>query len=224
MQKNLTRGLSHGALELQSRTWPGVPELSLLRVVSIIWPTSDLNHPVVNPARLLIGSYLGLCRVRSLQDIASGLFLCTLFLQYEELSKRLVPEAINFLANTLLQLAPHRFKDLSVLPGGFPAPDFLAERLSSLSLSGKNAKGLAARTPDISRFFSDKTRADDQSKVDLLGIALDLVRKFAEMYKGLEGFIELYQPLREILQGITTSSLPTDLQVRVITFSNKFSC
>lgn len=36
------------------------------------------------------------CGVRSSQDIASGLFLTTLILQFEELSKRFVPEAVNF--------------------------------------------------------------------------------------------------------------------------------
>ena len=81
MQKNLRRGLSHGVTDVTSKTWPGLAELSFLRVVGLIWPTSDMNHAVVSPARLLLGSYLGLCRVRSLQDITGGLFLCTLFLR-----------------------------------------------------------------------------------------------------------------------------------------------
>lgn len=212
MHKNLTRGLAHGALKDGSRTWPGIPELSLLRVVGIVWSTSDLNHPVVNPARLLMGAYLGLCRIRSLQDVTSGLFLCTLFLQYEELSKRLVPETVNFLANAVLQMAPHGFKDVAAFPGGFPAPDIRAERLSSLRI-GKKEKGLSTRTPELLVYFSDEPRTDEQSKVDLLGLVLDLLNKFADMYKGLDGFIELYQPLSDILQGVKTSGLPKDLQV-----------
>jgi nucleolar protein 14 len=78
MQKNLNRGL-RDPLSPSSRTFPGVPELILLRVLGGIWSTSDMNHAVVGPARYLMAAYLGLSRIRSLADIASGLFLCTLF-------------------------------------------------------------------------------------------------------------------------------------------------
>lgn len=216
MQKNLNRGLAHGVTEHDSRTWPGLSELSLLRIVSTVWPTSDMNHPVVNPARLLMGAYLGLCRIRSLQDIASGLFLCTLFLQYEELSKRLVPEAINFLVNALLHLVPHKFKDIASLPGEFPAPDLRAERLSSLCLNGKKSKKLSTQKPNLSRFLGDESCTDEQSKINLLGLLLDLLGKFADLYKGLEGFIELYQPLHDVLQGVTSKNLPQDILVRFL--------
>ena len=114
MHKNLKRGLSHGALDPEAKTWPGLAELSLLRLIGIVWPTSDMNHAVISPARLLMGAYLGLGRVRSLTDIGSGLLLCTLFLQFEELSKRLVPEAINFLVNTVLHLYAHTSSRMSL--------------------------------------------------------------------------------------------------------------
>ena len=78
MQKNLNRGLQD-PLSPSSKTFPGVPELILLRVLGGMWSTSDMKHAVVGPARYLMGAYLGLPRIRSLADIASGLFLCTLF-------------------------------------------------------------------------------------------------------------------------------------------------
>ena len=217
MQKNLSRGLAQGAISESSRTWPGPSELALLRTIAIVWPTSDMNHAVVNPARLLMGTYLGLCPIRSLRDVARGLFLCTLFLQYEAQSKRLVPAVINFLAKTLLLLAPHRFKDTASLPGSFPAPEFLSDHLTVLSINGKKAKSLSIRQPDLSRFFDDEPCIDEQNKVDLLDLVLDLWRKFADLYKGLDGFVELYQPLHELLQGVTTKMLPQGLQVCIFT-------
>lgn len=218
MQKNLKRGLSHGVTELESKTWPGLPELTLLRVLGLVWPTSDMNHHVVSPARLLMGSYLGLCRVRTLQDLASGLFLCNLFLQYEELSKRLVPEAINFLYNALLHLAPHRSKDEASLPGCFPSPDFRSERCSSLGLvPGKAAKKLSLGKPDLPKIFTSGA-ADAQAKVDLLGLTLEVLGQFADLYKGLDGFIELYEPASALLDGIKTDGLPTDLIVSSISY------
>jgi nucleolar protein 14 len=81
MQKNLSRGLARGATSPDSRTWPGPPELGLLRIIGVTWSTSDYSHPVSAPAMLLIGQYLSQARVRSTSDIASGLFLTSLVLQ-----------------------------------------------------------------------------------------------------------------------------------------------
>lgn len=81
MQKNLVRGLTRGATSLDSRTWPRAPELALLRLVGLVWSTSDFSNPVAAPAELLIGQYLAQARVRRLDDVASGLFLCSLVLQ-----------------------------------------------------------------------------------------------------------------------------------------------
>jgi nucleolar protein 14 len=81
MHKNLARGLTRGATLPGSKTFPGTSELALLRLIGPIWSTSDQSHPVVTPAMLLIGQYLSQARVRSLADLASGLFLCTLTLQ-----------------------------------------------------------------------------------------------------------------------------------------------
>lgn len=212
MQKNLKRGLSHGVTEYDSKTWPGLSELSFLRVVGLIWPTSDLNHHVASPARLLMGSYLGLCRVRSLQDITSGLFLCTLFLQYEQLSKRLVPEAINFLINSLLHLAPNRFEDEASLPGSFPAPDFKSVRCIGLVL-GKKSKKCELQKPDLPKLLGDDM-AEDQAKVDLLGLAVDLLGQYADLYKSLEAFVELYEPVSTLLNGIKRDALPATLSTK----------
>lgn len=81
MHKNLVRGLSQGADLDHAKTWPGIAELSLLRLLGKLWSASDMNHAVISPARVLIGSYLSLARIRSMRDIASGLFLCTILLQ-----------------------------------------------------------------------------------------------------------------------------------------------
>lgn len=212
MQKNLKRGLAHGVTNATSKTWPGLPELTLLRVIGLVWSTSDMNHNVISPSRLLMGSYLGLCRVRSLQDLASGLFLCTVFLQYEEMSKRLVPEAINFLYNALLHLAPHKFKSEGSLPGTFPSPDFKAEHCQTLTLNTKKAKKLSIQKPNLVSLLAEEG-SDEQSKLDLLGLTLELLGKYADLYKSLEGFIELFEPALVILGGIKTDGLPVDVTV-----------
>ncbi|KAJ7581043.1 nucleolar protein 14 [Mycena floridula] len=212
MHKNLKRGLFHGPLEVSSRTWPGFAELTFLRIIGIIWPTSDMNHAVVSPTRVLMGAYLGLGRIRSLSDMTSGLFLCTLFLQYEQLSKRFVPEAINLLVNAVLHLAPNRFKDVSSLPGSFPAPDFRSDLCRPLALNPKKALHDVEK-PDLWAIISS-AQATEENKASLLDLALDLLGRYADLYKGLEGFIELYSPVTLVLAGVQSEKLTDKLQRR----------
>ncbi|KAG8800954.1 nucleolar complex protein 14, partial [Serendipita sp. 399] len=122
LQKNLVRGLQD-PLASSSKTFPGPAELVFLRVLGATWSTSDLKHVVVSPARYLMGAYLGLGRIRSLKDVASGLYLCSIFMQYEDLSKRLIPEAVNFVVQTLLLLSPSSYTTAKSIPGPFPVPD-----------------------------------------------------------------------------------------------------
>ncbi|KAF8638535.1 hypothetical protein AX17_002078 [Amanita inopinata Kibby_2008] len=214
MQRNLKYGLSEGSLNLHAKTWPSLPELSFFRIIGTLWPTSDLNHAVISPTRILMGSYLGLCRVRSLADLACGLFLCTLYLQYESLSTRFVPEAVNFVINTVLHLAPHGYKSASALPGSFPSPDLGSDLCRPLSIDPKSGKMVNPRKADLSTLLSTETPSE-QSKADLLGLALELLNRFAAMYKGLDGFIELYEPILEVIQNIHTKKLCGGLQSRI---------
>ncbi|KAF8897899.1 nucleolar protein 14 [Infundibulicybe gibba] len=215
MHKNLKRGLSRGPLDQTAKTWPGLPELSFLRILGAIWPTSDLNHAVISPTRILIGAYLGLCRVRSLADIASGLFLCTLSIQFEELSKRYIPEAVSFLTNTVLFLAPHSYEAPS-LPGSFPSPDFGSELCQSLAIKpGKKLNDYAARKANLVELLTLK-QPNELAKLDLLNLSFQLLGKCAEMHKGLDGFIEIYEPVLQIFQHVhERKKLPENLQAQL---------
>ncbi|KAG6812102.1 hypothetical protein H0H92_004402 [Tricholoma furcatifolium] len=219
MQKNLKRGLARGALDPEAKTWPGLPELSLLRIIGSLWSTSDLHHAVISPTRVLFGAYLGLCRVRSLSDIASGLFLCTLFLQFEELSKRFVPEAVNFLTNTILHIAPHQYKTVAAIPGSFPSPDFRSDLCRSLALNPKTQSKVVIQKANLADLLS-LDKPTEQAKSDLLSLALSLLGKYADMYKGLDGFVELYEPISEILKHIDAANLVKALHVQLTSLND----
>lgn len=212
MHKNLKRGLSQGAANPEAKIWPGTSELVLLRMIGIIWPTSDLNHAVVSPTRILMGAYLGLGRVRSLSDVASGLFLCTLFLQYESLSKRFVPEATDFLVNALLHLAPANYKSVSPPPESFARSDFRWEACGSLPLRATKPTPKPGKA-DFTMLLTLE-EPSEQAKVDLLALTLDLLVKFIELYKGLDGFVELCDPMLEIAQYLDTKIWSKELNLR----------
>jgi nucleolar protein 14 len=213
MHKNLKRGLNRGAAEDDAKTWPGLPELVFLRILGALWPTSDMRHVVVSPARLLMGSYLGLCKIRSFADAASGLFLCTLFLQFENRSKRLVPEAINFLIDVIRCLSLPRRDDSTGSVRSTP----LSRRHEIGQLCIINTGG--ARTMSVNQphlvTVMDGKESSTQTNVDLLGLAVDLLARFSEPYKALEGFVELYEPVLETLHNIDVGFLSPMLQVRI---------
>ena len=56
-------------------------QLLYLKLVSVLFPTSDFRHSVTTPSMLFLGQILAICPVRSLRDVAVGLFVCNLFTQ-----------------------------------------------------------------------------------------------------------------------------------------------
>ena len=61
--------------------FPTAKELVLLYAVCQVYPTSDYSHLIVNPTILFMGQILGQMEVKNIQDLARGLFICSLFLQ-----------------------------------------------------------------------------------------------------------------------------------------------
>lgn len=125
-----------------------------------------------------------------------------------------MPEAINFLLNTVLHLAPHEFEDAESVPGSFPCPDFKSDLCRRLRISKKASKSLAPEPPNLISLLSRENDRLDQAKVDLLSTAFDLLVKFADMYKGLEGFIELFQAVLDVLSGLRLEWASDSLKVR----------
>ncbi|GAA6005268.1 hypothetical protein JCM10207_002920 [Rhodosporidiobolus poonsookiae] len=223
MHKNLLRGLSRGPLEPTSKTWPSAPELTLLRLIGAVWSTSDLSHPVAAPALLLIAEYLTQCRVRTLADLASGLFLATLAAQYEQQSQRVVPEALNFVTLALALLLPSSAATQKTFPGEFPCPDLGAEHAKPLKLRAvdKDTKGLAP-TGELSlvdalaaKKLPAKGKDAEQLKVELVNAALKLVDEFRGMQSESEAFAEMFRPVEKVLKGVKADKVPKAVQAEI---------
>ncbi|KAJ9477395.1 Nucleolar complex protein 14 [Pseudozyma hubeiensis] len=212
MQRNLSRGLAKGPTEADARTWPGLPELTLLRLAGTVWPTSDKQHNVTTPLALLIAQYLAHARIRSVSDIASGLFLCSLVVSNEQESKRLFPEALNFLFSTISILASlgdgkekaQRQALAKVRAAaeeyGIPTPDVDAAHTRHLRLSGREVVDSAEEAVDLPSLITVKAAdADEQHCRQLLSVALTLTSKFSELYNGSTSYVELFTPFQELL-------------------------
>ncbi|WOO79724.1 putative nucleolar complex protein 14 [Vanrija pseudolonga] len=200
MQKNLQRGLARGASNPTSKTLPSAPELVILRLVGVTWSTSDFSHPVVQPAVLLIGQYLSQSRIRGIADVASGLFLCSVISQYESMSKRLVPEVIDFVASSILALTKRK-KDAADVTA-YPS-QVVSDIQMITSVAHKSPTDLLSALAELDV---------EQNKADLLSVALQLVSTFANMYSSTDSFIELFRPLLAVLEGSRVSKLAPELR------------
>ena len=74
-RKRLTKSINN------NREFPARQDLILFYTVGQIYETSDLSHTIVNATTLFMSQILSQMRVRSIQDIARGLFICSVFLQ-----------------------------------------------------------------------------------------------------------------------------------------------
>ncbi|KAL1917482.1 uncharacterized protein VTP21DRAFT_3875 [Calcarisporiella thermophila] len=195
-QKKLTKGLS--APDTKKSLFPSKAELIALRILCMIFPTSDLQHPVVTPATLLMGQYLSQSPVRSGTDLASGLFLCNLFYEYQLLSKRYIPEVINFLLFSLSMLTPKKF-DKGV-PGVFPLPTY--HSISSELKIEKNAllKDLEPEPLEFSQIHSLGQTVSESFKVSALSASLHILDLFIQMYTSTSAFIEIFTPALDIIR------------------------
>ncbi|XP_044930906.1 nucleolar protein 14 isoform X1 [Mustela putorius furo] len=98
-----------GAIEARGRAaFPGLDVLMYLKIAGMLFPTSDLWHPVVTPALVCMSQLLTKCPVLSLQDVVKGLFVCCVFLDYVSLSRRFIPELVNFLLGILYIASPNK--------------------------------------------------------------------------------------------------------------------
>ena len=92
------------------------------------------------------------------------------------------------------------------LSGSFPSSDFGTH--PELRLDVKKVQNLPLGAAGILLGTGGK-----QVKVDLLGMCLVLLERFADKYKSLNGFLELDSPMRIALVQLDVDRLPGPLRV-----------
>ncbi|KAL2072842.1 hypothetical protein VTL71DRAFT_12185 [Oculimacula yallundae] len=182
---------------------PTPGDLVILTAVGSIFPTSDHFHQVATPAILGMARYLGLKIPQNLADYATGAYLCTLCLQYQDLSKRYVPEVMNFVENTLCVLAPAK---ISKLPGSFP----FHEPKSSLRISSAVNSGRRLRFYDC--VAEELSEAEEETlKAALIDINLSLIDAAATIWSGKAAFTEVFTTALQITHHLASKKCRSKL-------------
>ena len=112
-------------------TAPTPGDLVILTAIASTFPTSDHFHQVVTPAMLCMTRYLGQKIPQSLNDLATGSYISTLCLQYQRLSKRYIPEVVNYVLNAMWALCPVKPKHPPGLSCHHSTPDSLRIRIKA---------------------------------------------------------------------------------------------
>ncbi|KAJ5612622.1 hypothetical protein N7510_005816 [Penicillium lagena] len=171
-------------------------DLLILTGISTIFPTSDHFHAVVTPAHLVLARYLGQCSTNTLADFATGSFAASLCLQYQTVSKRYMPEFINFTLNALCNLAPiEPATSLGFFPSRKPQDSV------RLLTSSKKATPRKLHFRDVVSSLTDSQAAEDL-KISLITTIVSLLRSASDLWSSKSAFTEIFTPARAVLQHL----------------------
>ncbi|XP_054564408.1 nucleolar protein 14 isoform X2 [Eptesicus fuscus] len=189
-------------------------ELIYLKIAGMLFPTSDLWHPVVTPALVCLSQLLTKCPVLSLPDAVKGLFVCCVSLDYVSLSQRFIPELVNFLLGILYMATPNQPG-----PGYTLVPPFRPRgKHSELLVVSDEGDAATWQRRSLSlhwasaRHTQTETEAN-HTRLSCLAVCLALVKRCALMYGALPAFHDITRPLRALLaQHLAGGSHPHELQ------------
>lgn len=187
-------------------TAPTPGDLIILTAIASIFPTSDHFHQVVTPAMLCMTRYLGHKVPQSLNDLATGTYISTLCLQYQRLSKRYVPEVVNYVLNAVWALCPVKPKHLLGLFLHRSPPESLRIRSTSDAIEEPRQLSLW----DV--LCAEKsTEAEDQTtKVALIETQIALIETMDELWVEKSAFCEVFATIYSALRFLQRSGKLSD--------------
>ncbi|NXH48012.1 NOP14 protein, partial [Dicaeum eximium] len=202
-------------IEVKGRaTFPGLDTLIYLKIVSLLFPTSDFWHPVVTPAFIYMSQLLTKCRITTLQDVIKGLFVCCLFLEYISLSRRFVPELINFLLGVLhISLPKSQAQGYTVVHPFTPVGKNLELLLVCDKDDLKSWEKQHVPLSIVTRLKETSSTEINHTRLSCLALCFDLIKKCATLYESLPSFHEIMHPVRILLtQHVPVNEYPEKMQ------------
>ena len=169
-------------------------DIAILTGISAIFPTSDHFHSVVTPANLILARYLAQSSVQNLGDLAIGAYCCTLALQYQQFSKRYMPECITYLVNAISVLAPTALKDPRIL---------VPRRLPDISL--RLTVDLSQEHGPLKTSDFQAGTQDENLKVRLLQTFVVLLNEAVDLWQSKTAFYQVFEPAVIVLEHLARS-------------------
>ncbi|KAJ3414203.1 nucleolar complex protein 14 [Chytridiales sp. JEL 0842] len=175
---------------------PWMDDLVLLRLVGRVFSVSDLKHPVGGVAQLLMSEFLAVCPITNGRQALSALLVCDTIREYEQLSKRFVPDVF-YCFNNILQ---------SFVDGPLKITTF-STSTKPIGLTDLLCKPTSATQANPNSYLET-----DEFRVSLLVSLVKLVSMFAKLYSDIPAFIDVFQPLLSTFQQFPVSKMAADAQ------------
>lgn len=197
----------------KAKRYPNLDVLMFLRLVDRLFSTSDFKHGVVTPAFVFISQLLTRCPVESGRDIARGLFLVTIALDYTAQSKRFLPAVIVFLDGVFRCAATNKTVDL-LPPVQFKnAPD-----LAPKAVDSKKKKSVV-QVDEIRMLAKDLVATGEVSeefKVRAINTATLLAQRFFEQTQDNLASMYYAQDLSVVVQmGLKLAAYPEKVRENI---------
>lgn len=170
-------------------------DLVILNGISTVFPTSDHFHAVTTPAHLCLARFLGQCSANNLSDFITGAFATSLCLQYQSVSKRYMPEFVNYTLNALYNLAP---TDVAADLGSFP---FRKSQEPVQLAASKKVTPRKLHFRDITVTPSG-TQAEEDLKISLVATFVSLLGSASDLWAEKSAFVEIFTPVRAALKHL----------------------
>ncbi|KAK9436324.1 rRNA maturation protein [Metarhizium brunneum] len=186
-------------------------DLVVLTAIGTVFPTSDHFHQVVTPSMLTMGRFLGQKVPHKLCDYATGAYLAILSLNYQQLSKRFVPEVPGFCLNTLCALSPSApAKRLGNFPRHEPPAGIRAQKLDAIAVRKLTLGDCAA--------VSSK---GESAKAAIIATMLDILDAAADLWSGKEAFLETFGQVVKVLEHLTSKTCRPQLPSQIVDRAEK---
>ena len=175
-------------------------DVVILTAIGSIFPTSDHFHQVVTPAMLCMARYLSQKMPQRLSDLAKGAYVCTLCLYYQRMSKRYVPEVLNYVLNAMAALVPSKYRQLQGASPRRILPEVICLHPANSTPS------VTLRPLD---FWDAAIASDDDQtlKQVILGVNVSLAENMAVLWASKSAACEILDPLYKALRLISSKTL-----------------
>ncbi|XP_012287564.1 nucleolar protein 14 homolog [Orussus abietinus] len=193
---------------VKKKLYPPLETIILFKLIFLLFPikTSKVRHSVITPGIMFMSDILLKGRVRSKMDISKGLFLSTLLLEYASLSKRYVPEAINFLSSIIYMAIPKEILKSKTLSLAFKRScvtnDFLVIE-SDQSNAATDPETVKMTAKDL-----ENAELTDEFKVKTLLTAVKLISDFKDQWKDIESVYYIFEQITKLLKINFMSKYP----------------
>ncbi|KAJ2649059.1 nucleolar complex protein 14 [Coemansia sp. RSA 1250] len=195
MQRRIQKGIRQQTNQLRAS------DVALARLFVSVFSSSDRYHAIITPMMVAIAQFLSQHTFACVRDISIGLALAAIVHETQRLSRRLVPEALNFVTSILAATVcdhndSHDWSDGCV----FPLSRRQREALGILHI---NTAEKCTDVSDISwALLVEDVPATADIRYAVLRACLALCRRYVDCYFSLSAFIECFQPLELLLDKV----------------------